>query len=403
MWLLREISRLTVTALYIPPQADTDLALGKLFEAVNRQEATSIVIGDFNKAEAEKSTTHYQRSNSALQDCFDDTDWEMFREASNNNIDEYTDSVIWFIIKCIEDVVPTKTDVYPNQKPWLNCEVHAAFKEGNTDEYKKASYALYELNAFYTRFEANHTTLAERFPTPITAESTLPSVPVAEVCRAFKCVNILKAAGPDGIPAHAIKAFVPMCFKLATTVPVPKSARINILIFLVALSSIMSNCFEKLVRDIMCSSLPATLVPLQFAYRQNRSTDDATRHPLSPCQQDQGAQSGLQEARESAHLHHHQESHGRQGQQLPIAQCSHLRGTDMEQTHHMCDKKGMNPRILRTFYTCTVESVLTGSITTWYGNCTATERKTLQRVVRTAQHITGVQLPNLLDLYTATT
>ncbi|KAI4873905.1 hypothetical protein NFI96_008067 [Prochilodus magdalenae] len=62
---------------------------------------------------------------------------------------------------------------------------------------------------------------------------------------------------------------------------------------------------------------------------------------------------------------------------------------------------GMDPRILRTFYTCTVENVLTGSITTRYGNCTAIERKALQRVVRTAQYITGVQLPNLLDLYTS--
>ncbi|KAI4876984.1 hypothetical protein NFI96_002431 [Prochilodus magdalenae] len=62
---------------------------------------------------------------------------------------------------------------------------------------------------------------------------------------------------------------------------------------------------------------------------------------------------------------------------------------------------GMDPRILRTFYTCTVESILTGSITTWYESCTAIERKALQRVVRTAQYITGVQLPNLLDLYTS--
>ncbi|KAI4882846.1 hypothetical protein NFI96_022070, partial [Prochilodus magdalenae] len=62
---------------------------------------------------------------------------------------------------------------------------------------------------------------------------------------------------------------------------------------------------------------------------------------------------------------------------------------------------GMDPRTLRTFYTCTVESILTGSITTWYGSCTAIERKALQRVVRTAQYITGVQLPNLLDLYTS--
>ncbi|KAL6455476.1 hypothetical protein MHYP_G00361050 [Metynnis hypsauchen] len=40
MWLPREISGLTVTAVYIPPEADTDLALGKLLEAVNKQETT---------------------------------------------------------------------------------------------------------------------------------------------------------------------------------------------------------------------------------------------------------------------------------------------------------------------------------------------------------------------------
>ena len=50
LWLPREISRVTVTAVYIPPQANTDLELGKLYEAVNRQEAASIVVGDFNKA-----------------------------------------------------------------------------------------------------------------------------------------------------------------------------------------------------------------------------------------------------------------------------------------------------------------------------------------------------------------
>ena len=40
-------------------------------------------------------------------------------------------------------------------------------------------------------------------------------------------------------------------------------------------------------------------------------------------------------------------------------------------------------------YSCTTESILTGCITAWYGNCLASDRKALQRVVRTAQYITG--------------
>ncbi len=51
---------------------------------------------------------------------------------------------------CVEDVVPTKTiRIYPNQKPWINSDVRSAlsartsaFKSGNTDDRKQASYDL---------------------------------------------------------------------------------------------------------------------------------------------------------------------------------------------------------------------------------------------------------------------
>jgi hypothetical protein len=43
---------------------------------------------------------------------------------------------------------------------------------------------------------------------------------------------------------------------------------------------------------------------------------------------------------------------------------------------------GMGPQILKRFYSCTIESLLTCCITAWYGNCSASDRKALQRVVR---------------------
>ena len=63
-------------------------------------------------------------------------DWNMFRDSSNV-IEEYTTSVIGFINKCIDDVVPTVTvRTYPNQKPWITGNIRtelkasaAAFKE----------------------------------------------------------------------------------------------------------------------------------------------------------------------------------------------------------------------------------------------------------------------------------
>ncbi len=42
---------------------------------------------------------------------------------------------------------------------------------------------------------------------------------------------------------------------------------------------------------------------------------------------------------------------------------------------------GTSPSILRSFYTCTVESILTGCITAWFGISTAGNRKALQRFV----------------------
>ena len=51
----------------------------------------------------------------------------------------------------------------------------------------------------------------------------------------------------------------------------------------------------------------------------------------------------------------------------------------------------MGPQILKELYSCTIESILTGCITAWYGNCS--DLKALQRVVRTAQYITWAEIP----------
>ena len=71
---------------------------------------------------------------------------------SSNDIEEYTTSVICFIDKCIEDVVPTVTvRTYPHDKPWITGNIltelkgrAAAFKErdSNTEAYEESRYAL---------------------------------------------------------------------------------------------------------------------------------------------------------------------------------------------------------------------------------------------------------------------
>ncbi|KAI4882367.1 hypothetical protein NFI96_008890 [Prochilodus magdalenae] len=88
-------------------------------------------------------------------------------------------------------------------------------------------------------------------------------------------------------PAHIFnlslaQAAVPTIFKTATIVPVPKHPTASALNDFrpVALTPIISKCFERLVLSHLKSCLPATLDPHQFAYRSNRSTKDAISSAL---------------------------------------------------------------------------------------------------------------------------
>ncbi len=123
-----------------------------------------------------------------------------------------------------------------------------------------------------------------------------------EVRRALKRVNVRKAAGPDGITGRVLRScadqlaglftsifneslatsVVPTSFKKSVIIPVPKNNKPSCLndYHPVALTSIVMKVFERLVKNLICSSIPVTLDPLQFAYRPNRSTDDAISHIL---------------------------------------------------------------------------------------------------------------------------
>ncbi|KAI3372494.1 hypothetical protein L3Q82_022695 [Scortum barcoo] len=68
---------------------------------------------------------------SAIQDCFECTDWEVFKEGTD--LDGYTSSVLSHLKFCTDAVLPTKTiKVFPNQKPWLDSTVKPLLKACDT-------------------------------------------------------------------------------------------------------------------------------------------------------------------------------------------------------------------------------------------------------------------------------
>ena len=62
-------------------------------------------------------------------------------------------------------------------------------------------------------------------------------------------------------------------------------------------------------------------------------------------------------------------------------------------------KEHLSPQILTNFYCCTIESVLTNCVTVWYSSSAVAERKALQKVVKTAERITGTRLPAIKDIH----
>ncbi len=122
----------------------------------------------------------------------------------------------------------------------------------------------------------------------------------ADVRKTLSRINPRKAAGPDNIPGRVLKdcaaqltdvltdifntslrqAVVPTCLKSTTIIPVPKKSPVSCLNDYrpIALTPIMMKCFERLVMQKIKNSLPNTLD--QFAYRPNRSTDDAISSTL---------------------------------------------------------------------------------------------------------------------------
>ncbi len=121
--------------------------------------------------------------------------------------------------------------------------------------------------------------------------------------RSLSRINARKAPGPDNIPGRVLRdcaveltdvftdifnislsqAVVPTCFKATTIIPVPKSSPSCFNDYRpVALTPILMKCFERLVMQHIKSVLPTSLDPFQFAYRSNRSTDDAIATALHP-------------------------------------------------------------------------------------------------------------------------
>ncbi|KAK3535797.1 hypothetical protein QTP70_021110 [Hemibagrus guttatus] len=169
-----------------------------------------------------------------------------------------------------------------------------------------------DLNEFYCRFEtasltphapSEHLSIQPLTP-PATPLSPPPALRISEddVRQIFLKQKKRKALGSDGVTPACLKTCadqlpfifsqifnrslelceVPACFKRSTIIPIPKKPKITGLNDYrpVALTSVVMKSFERLVLAYLKNITGPLLDPLQFAYRANRSVDDAVNMGL---------------------------------------------------------------------------------------------------------------------------
>ncbi|TWW56974.1 RNA-directed DNA polymerase from mobile element jockey [Takifugu flavidus] len=192
---------------------------------------------------------------------------------------------------------------FSNSNPrsmWQGIQVISNYKPINASPPSTDISFLNELNNFYARFEKDNHEQASKVE--LTAGHQPLTFSTTDVRAELSRINPRKAAGPDGIPGRVLRtcaaelagvltdlfnlslahAVVPTCFKSTSIVPVPKHSTPACLndYRAVALTPIITKCLEQLVLAQLKSCLPPTLDPHQYAYRKNRSTEDAVSTAL---------------------------------------------------------------------------------------------------------------------------
>ncbi len=192
-----------------------------------------------------------------------------------------------------------------SQRMWQGLKTICSSGNNSSAEVRADPLLAEELNTFYGRFECNGgATLPSSASESSRQSSDVYAISFSEddVRRELRRVNVRKAAGPDAITGRVLRScadqlaglftsifneslatsVVPTSFKKSVIIPVPKNSKPSCLndYRSVALTSTVMKVFERLLKKHICSSIPATLDPLQFAYRPNRSTDDAISQVL---------------------------------------------------------------------------------------------------------------------------
>eukprot|EP00061_Rhincodon_typus_P006828 g27871.t1 len=280
------------------------------------------------------------------------------------------------------------------------------------------------LNAFHARFEQKDSEMV----TPVlpALDASVPSVTVADVRSAFLRENPWKATGPDGVPGCTLRSSanrlaevftdifnfsflqseVTTYFMKTTIILVPKKIYATCLNDY-PLTSIIMKSFERLVMAHINSNLPTCLDPLQFASWCNRFTVDSISLALHS----------------SLELLDNKDTYIRLllidysstfntliqtkliSKLQDLGLCSALCNQTLNFLTHRPQSETKEIQSVHKgphqLSQMPIESIPSGCITAWSGNCSTQDRKELQKFVNMALSITQANLPSVDSIYTS--
>ncbi|KAI4884175.1 hypothetical protein NFI96_007457 [Prochilodus magdalenae] len=321
-FLPREFSAVLLTAVYIPPQANAKLALSRLHDAINNQlsahpDGVVIVAGDFNHADLKSVMPKFYnnvRFPTRESNILDQKPWvnksvraliksrdEAFRSGDRLAYSAARRNLKKGIKEAKHSYKQRIEEHFENNNPrsmWNGIKALTDYKT-NTPQASDDTSLPDVLNQFFARFDNQNR--GTHHTAPPVGDQTLV-LKHHQVKSTLQRVNVNKAAGPDGVCGRTLKACasqlaevftnifnlslkqaaVPTFFKTSTIIPVPKKSVVKCLNDYrpVALTPIVMKCFERLVLSHIKAVIPPDLDQHQFAYRTNRSTEDAVSMAL---------------------------------------------------------------------------------------------------------------------------
>ncbi|KAK0147812.1 hypothetical protein N1851_012502 [Merluccius polli] len=367
-YLPREFSAILLVAVYIPPSGnnnDRDKAMSELYSAISDQQTAQpdglLIVAGNNTLDLVYTTLRGAYKASPLPHLgASDHTTVMLMPAYRPKVkvtrlvqkQEYSDTVTAYISKCSDDVTVTKTiTVRANQKPWLTGEVYgllgaryAAFRAGDEAGLRSARANL-----------NRGIRLAKRQYSSRISNHFNDSRDTRSLWKGIQTITDYK--------------------------PRPQTCDSDN-----TLLNNLNNLFGRFEAD---NSTPAQKSPPP-ADDQGRGepTGRVVQRQQSLSQRAPLTTNGAAVERVSStkFLGLQHRITGRQSSAAPLLSPQTLK-SESTCPHHVLLLPGNH------------ESILTSCITVWYGGCTASCRRTLQRIVRAAEKIVGAPLPSLQDIY----